>query len=371
MKYLVGLMLLIGVVFADDISYDFQISNKTPYKNEALFLDVNVTQEDDSVVMLFKFNLKKSKAYTFHQIDFKEHDKYHHLKHEYKYLVYPKQAGKVVIELEMIKSVTDDDKVAYAISGDRDNVKGLVKQDSVVALKSLILDVKPLPKSTELVGDYKLTYELDKTSTEAYEPVHLKIVLKGKGSTPPLELLSKSKSYHLFTQAPKVKSLHSSKGSYHTVEWDYAISAKENFVLPKVVLKAFNPQYKKSYDLFVPSQAITVTQVDKESIVDKEDTPSISSTDWSWLGWIFSYLAVFVAGFLMPRDILKKRWSKKNLFVVKDEVSEAKTHKELLKVLLARNDVKDKESISLLEDSLYRGKNVSLSKVKGMLIDTP
>ncbi len=367
MKYLVGLMLLIGVVLADDISYDFHISNKTPYKDEAIFLDVNITQEDDSVVMLFKFNLKKSKTYTFHQVEFKEDDTYHHLKHRYKYVIYPKQAGKVAIELEMVKSVTDDDKVAYAISGDRDNVKGLVKQDSVVALKSLLLDVKPLPESTDLVGDYKLTYELDKNSTEAYDPVHLKVLLKGKGSTPPLEFLPKSKNYHLFTQAPKLKSIYSSKGSYHTVEWDYAISAKEDFVLPKVVLKAFNPQNKKSYELFVPSQAITVTQVDKESIVDKEDTPSISSTDWSWLGWLFSYLAVFIAGFLLPRDILKRRWSKKRLVVVKDEVAEAKTHKELLKVLLARNNMKNKKAIRLLEENIYRGKKVSLSKIKGML----
>jgi hypothetical protein len=361
-------MLLFGLSFSADISYDFHLSNKTPYVDEALFLDVNISQEDESVVMLFKFNLEKSKSYTFHQIAFKEHDKYHHLKHEYKYLVYPKEAGEIAIELEMTKSLTDDDKVAYAISGDRDNVKGLVKKDSKVKLKPLNLKVKPLPKGTQLVGAYKLTYELDKMTTEAYDPVHLKVMLKGKGSLPPLELLPKSKSYHLFTQSPKVKRLHSSKGTFNTVEWDYAISAKEDFVLPKVVLKAFNPKTKKSYELKIPSQAITVTEVAKESLLDKEDTPSISKpTDWSWLGWLFSYMAVFVAGFLMPRDILERRWGKKSSHVIKDEVANAKTHKELLKVLLARNDVNDKEAIGLLEESIYRGKSLSLSAIKKSL----
>ena len=368
MKYIVTLIVLLNVTFANDISYNFHINNKTPYKNEAIFLDVNITQEDDTVVMLFKFNLKKSKAYTFHQIDFKENDKYHHLKHQYKYLVYPKEAGKIAIELEMLKSLTDDDKVAYAISGDRDNVKGLVKKDHTVSLKPLLLDVKELPKNTALVGDYKLSYELDKTSTEAYDPVHLKVVLKGKGNTPNIELLPKSKSYNLFTQTPKVKSLHSSKGTFNTVEWDYAISAKEDFLLPKVVLKAFNPKNKKSYELRILSQAIAVSAVAKESLLDKENTPSISSeTDWSWLGWLFSYVAVFVAGFLMPRDMLERKWGKKSSVVIKDEVAEAKTHKELLKVLLARNNVKDKEAIGLLEDSIYRGNKVTLSKVKGMV----
>ena len=356
-----------SVAFANDISYDFYLSNKTPYKNEAIFLEVNITQEDDSVVMLFKFNLKKSKAYTFHQVEFNEDDKYHHLKHRYKYVIYPKQTGKIALDFEMIKSRTDDEKVAYSIAGDRDNIKDLVKQDTVVTLKPLPLEVKPLPNGTVLVGDYTLTYELDKNSTKAYDPVHLKVLLKGKGSTPPLKLLSKSKNYHLFTQVPKIKSIYSSKGSYHTVEWDYAISAKEDFVLPKVVLKAFNPQNKKSYELFLPTQAISVTQVDKESILDKEDTPSVSSSDWSWLGQLFSYLAVFIAGFLLPRDILKRRWSKKRLVVVKDEVVEAKTDKELLKVLLARNNMKNKKAIRLLEENIYRGKKVSLSKIKGML----
>jgi hypothetical protein len=367
LKFIVSLILLLSVISANDISYNFHISNKTPYQNEAIFLDVNISQEDDTVVMLFKFNLKKSKAYTFHQIDFKENDKYHHLKHQYKYLVYPKEAGEVALEFEMTKSLTDDDKVAYAISGDRDNVKGLVKKDISVTLEPLRLKVKSLPKNMVLVGDYKLTYEIDKNSTDSYDPVHLKVMLKGKGSIAPLELLPKSKSYHLFTQAPKVKSLHSSKGTYNTVEWDYAISAKESFVLPKVVINGFNPKNKKSYELLIPSQNITVTQVATESLLDKENTPLVSSTDWSWLGWLFSYMAVFLAGFLVPRDILKREWGKKVSDVLVDEVAKAKSHKELLKVLLTRHNVNDKEVIGLLEDTVYRGKKVALSSIKKML----
>jgi hypothetical protein len=367
LKFIVTLILLLSVISANDISYNFHISNKTPYQNEAIFLDVNISQEDDTVVMLFKFNLKKSKAYTFHQIDFKENDKYHHLKHQYKYLVYPKEAGEVALEFEMTKSLTDDDKVAYAISGDRDNVKGLVKKDLLVPIEPLRLKVKSLPKNTVLVGDYKLTYEIDKTSTDSYDPVHLKVMLKGKGSIAPLELLPKSKNYHLFTQTPKIKSLHTTKGSFNTIEWNYAISAKESFVLPKMVINGFNPKNKKSYQLLIPSQNITVTQVATESLLDKEDTPSISSTDWSWLGWLFSYMAVFLAGFLVPRDILKREWGKKVSDVLVDEVAKAKSHKELLKVLLARHNVNDKEVIGLLEDTVYRGKKVALSSIKKML----
>jgi hypothetical protein len=369
LRFIVMVMLLVSMGFTKDISYDFHLSNKNPYQNEAIFLDVNVTQEDERVVMLFKFNLQQSKEYTFHQIDFKENDKYHHLKHQYKYLIYPKQVGKVAIKFEMIKSLTDDDKVAYAISGDRDNVKGLVKKDINVKLEPLILKVEKLPMDTVLVGEYTLKYLIDKTSTKAYEPIHLKVTLKGKGDIPPLELFPKSIMYHLFTQKPKIKKLHSSKGTYSSVEWDYAISAKEDFILPKVGLKVFNPESKKVYELVLPSQSIHVLPIAKTSLLDKEDTPSIVSSDgwWSWLGWFFSYMAVFMAGFLIPRDILKRTWGKKKSTTIKDEVAEAKTDKELLKVLLARNNVNDKEAIRLLEESLYRGKKHSLVKIKEYL----
>ncbi len=357
--------------FADDISYSFDVSNKTPYQNEAILLDANISQEDHSRVMFFKFNLKASKDYSFYQVDFKESDEYHDLKHQYKYLIYPKKVGKIAVEFELTKSLTDDEKVAYAISGDRDNIKDLVKKDIDVLLEPLELSVKPLPKGTELVGDFKLSYELDKTSTDAYDPVHLKVLLKGKGDIPTLSLLPKSKLYHLFTQEPKIKRLHHVKGTSSSAEWDYAISAKESFVLPKVTIKAFNPLSKKSYELVIPSQAIEVKPVAVESLVDGEDSPpKAKGDDWSWLGWLFSYVAVFVAGFLTPRDIVKRRWSKKNLLVVKDGVADAKTHKELLKVLLARNDINDKEAIRLLEESLYRGKKVSLAKIKAIVKPT-
>lgn len=288
MKFIIFVIFSLSVACANDISYNFHISNKTPYQNEALLLDVNISQEDHSTVMLFKFNLKKSEAYDFHQIDFKENNNYHDLRHQYKYLIYPKQEGTVALEFEMIKSFTDDDKVAYSISGDRDNVKGLVKKDISVVVEPLKLSVKALPKGIDLVGDYKLTYRLDKSSTSAYEPVHLKVSLEGEGNLPSLSLFSKDERYHLFTQAPKVKRLYHSRGTKSSVEWDFAISSKESFVLPKVLLKAFNPKTQKAYELLIPSQSVEVKGIDVETLVDKVDSPASSKgIDWSWIGWFF------------------------------------------------------------------------------------
>jgi len=372
MNKFITYLLLSSIIYANDISYSFHLNNKTPYRDEAIILDANITQIDHSKVMLFKFTPKKSPNYTFHQIKFKEEDKYHSLKHHYQYLIYPKKEGNVTIALELIKSLTDDDKVAYAISGDRDNVKGLVKKDIIVKINPLILDVKRPPLSTDLIGDFTLSYILDKNLTHAYEPIHLKIELKGKGVIPKIEMISKNRAYHLFAQKPKQKSFYSFNGVTSHVSWNYAISAKENFVLPKVVLKAFNPITEKSYELTLPKQTIELKAVATSSLVDTEDNPASSKKiDWSWLGWIFSYLAVFVTGVLMPKDLFKRKVLniKNDKELLDEKIAKTKNHKELLQILISQNDLRYKEDIKILESVVYHKKKITLNTIKRNIHD--
>ncbi|CAA6813379.1 MAG: Unknown protein, partial [uncultured Sulfurovum sp.] len=275
------LFFIINLLYANDVEYNLHLSNNTPYEKEAVFLEVNLTQVDQSKVMLFQFSLKASSNYEFHQVGFKEREKYHDLRHEYLYLIYPKKSGQVLLEFEMRKSITDDDKVAYSISGDRDNVKGLQKKDIKVEVMPLSLEVKAIPKGTDLVGDFTLTAKLDRKSTEAYDPVNLNVLLKGKGYISPFKLLKDSENYKLFTQNPKFKTFHTSNGSTSSLEWHYAISAKENFGIDKRVLKAFNPLNEKVYELVLPSYDVKVKQIDEASLLDKEDYPAKSEgIDW-------------------------------------------------------------------------------------------
>jgi len=159
------LFFIVNLLFAKDVATTFHLSNETPYEREAVVLEVNLTQLDQSKVMLFEFSLAKSSDYEFHQIELKKFKKYHDLRHHYIYLIYPKKSGEVFLKFKFTTFITDDDKVAYAISGDRDNVKGLQKKDVVVELAPLKLAVKPLPLGVDLVGDFSLTHTLDKKET--------------------------------------------------------------------------------------------------------------------------------------------------------------------------------------------------------------
>jgi hypothetical protein len=358
LKWIFIFLSIFSILVAEDIDYSFNLSSKTPYKNEAILLDVNLTQLNHSSVMFFKFTPKKSSNYDFKQIDFIEKEKYHALKHEYRYIIYPLKDGNISIEFDMIKSITTDDSVAYAISGDRDNIKGLVKKDVEVELKPLILDVKPLPKNTNLVGNFKINYKLDKNITKSYEPIYLHIEIEGSGYLKGFDILSKSKEYNIFAQKPKV--------SKNSIEWDYALSSKDNFTLPKIDLKVFNPKNKKSYNLIIPSQNIEVQKIDSNSLLDKEDNPPLANQDidWSWIGWLFSYIAVFVAGFLTPREIFRKRLKERS---IEDKIASAKSHRELLKILLSLNNIKYKRAIESLESVIYSGKKIALKEIKKLI----
>ena len=370
-RFFLLVIFLSSGLFADDFSTTFTLSKKNPYVKEGVFLEVNLTQTDNSKVMFFNFSPKVSEDYLFYQVGFSENEKHHDLRQSYSYLIYPKRYGEVFVAFEMIKSITDDDKVAYAISGDRDNVKGLQKKDIVVDLKPLVLEVKSLPLGTELVGDFSLVHTLDKKETEAYDPVNLSVKLKGKGFLESFELIKENNTYKLFSQNPKLKISHSKMGSKASLKWDYAISAKESFTLPKVHLKAFNPKTKKQYELGFPAYEVAVKKVEASTLLDKEDYPArAKGVDWDFWTHFFSYLIVFVTGFLMPRDLLKRKEKKVKCDedVLKEKIKSAKSHKALLKLLLLEERLKYSDAIETLEGVVYNGEKLSLEKIKEKLL---
>lgn len=371
-RYLMILLLwLIGLQAENEIHYNLQTNLTTPYQYQPILLDVNISQEDHTKVMFFNFTPQESEAYRFYQIDLREVEAHEHdLKHLYRYLIYPTQSGSVEVTFKLIQTVTDDEKIAYTVFGHRELYRKLEKKEIEVAVDPIKLEVKPLPDSFDLVGDFTLAYQLDKVLTDAYDPIHLTIDLKGWGEVPSIVWIPPDNQYHVFTQTPQTKILHSDKGTFSEMHWDYAISAKDDFNLSAISLNLFNPQTQQRYKLELPQQNIKVNPVDTTLLVDQEDSPAaIHSMDWSWLVSLMSYLVVFVAGYLMPREFWKRQRivAKSEEKIWAEKVAAVQTHKELLKLLLSENKQEYFKAIEALESVLYNGKRISLQKIKGML----
>jgi hypothetical protein len=353
MRLILGSIFFISLLFGEyEVDIDFSIDKTNPYLKEGVILDVNITQRDNSCVMFFKFSPKKSRDYSFKLLSFIENEEYHNLKHQYRYIIYPLKSGKVNLEFDFIKSITTDEKVAYAISGDRDNVKALSKQDIEVELDPIELNVKKLPKGTNLVGDFSLSYKLDKNSSTPYEPIYLDIKLEGEGYLEKFDIIKEKKGYTLFKQI---------KESDNGIYWEYALVGQKSFKIDEVLLKAFNPKDKKEYTLKIPEIEIDI----KEENISKtkiEKSRESKSFNFSYILTILSYIGVFILGLIFPKDLIYKLKKEENSF--REKVKSAKDIKELLKILILEDREKYSKIIEKLEVNIYQNKSIELEEIK-------
>lgn len=362
-------------LFAEDFIYDIKVDNRNPYLKEGIIFSLELNQTNPDMVLFFNFDIKKSDDYEFIRLDSIESDTYHNATAKYLYLIYPLRQGGVDIEFELIKKVTNDDSIAYSYSGDRDNVKTLVTKDTPTTLPTVSLEVKPLPKDTLFVGDFKLSHNIKKHQAKAYEPIPFNITLEGIGYPPLLNsILPKDGEFTKFTEKPIVNSKATKRGTHNKIVYPMAISHSKSFEVDSTVFKSFNPKTEKSYELSIPKQKFEIEEIAVDTLIDKRDFPAIEKTDWSWINTFFTYLLVFVAGYLTAINIkwikekfIKKEVKKENLW--EKRVGECRDKKELLQLLMATNNKKFSTFIESLDGALYRGKKIDFKKIKRQVVE--
>jgi len=374
-KHSLGKIVLLLLVFtllqAKDFDYSLHVDKTNPYLKEAVILTVDVNQTNHDIVLLFDFDVAKSDDYTFQRIDIKEVDAYHAVQIQYTYLIYPLKEGKVDIRFHLTQKATTDESVAYSFSGDRDNVKGLVTENTDIKLPPVALQVKSLPIGTQLVGDFTLDYKVKSLKAKAYEPLPFQVTIKGLGYPPLLKtLLPKDANFTRFTETPLVSSIASRQGTHSTVTYPMALSHSKSFTLAPITIKAFNPNKQKSYTLDIPAQHFSIQEVDQNTLIDTMDTPSVLKADWTWIQTLFTYLIVFIAGYLSALFMHSKygsshkRKHKKALHPLIEKIEQSKTEKALLQVLMAQEDKRFTNCIEKLEGSLYGDQNIHFKQVK-------
>jgi len=374
MKNSLGSMILlclsILVVNAEDFTHTFHVDKQNPYVKEAVIMTLDLNQTNRDKVLFFHFALKESPDYEFHRLNVKETEEHHTAQVHYEYLIYPLRSGEIQLHFNLIQKATTEENLAYSFSGDRDNVKGLTTVDTKIDLPPLTLKAKALPKSTSLVGDFNLTHSLKTNKAKAYEPLPFQVTITGSGYPPLLErLLPKDVDFTLFTEKPIVTAVNSSQGTSSTVIYPMALSHAKSFDLSPVVLKAFNPKTKKSYELTVPKQHFDISKADVKSLVDKIDSPKPLESDLSWLTSILtsllSYLVVFGAGYLTAISLKwKKKTTEQTSHPLKEKIKTCKDEKALLQLLMATDSKAFRSSIEKLEKGLYGNGKINFNKVK-------
>ncbi|MEA1953153.1 MAG: hypothetical protein U9O24_02035 [Campylobacterota bacterium] len=353
---------------AEDFTHHFTLSNSSPYIKEGVVLTLDLNQTNHDKVLFFQFTLKKSPTYTFHRLSAKERGANNAAKIHYAYLIYPLQQGELALHFELTQKATTEENLAYSFSGDRDNVKGLTTLDTSIKLAPLLLQVKPLPDGTSVVGDFNLTYHIKKHQANAYEALPFQVILKGLGYPPLLEnILPKEGNFTRFEETPIVKVVNSLKGTKSSVTYPMALSHHESFDLNPLVIKAFNPKTKQSYTLNIKKQHFNIQPVEPKSLVDKIDYPKTLQSDFSWLTESIGYIVVFVAGYFTALSLRwrpKEKYKQTKKHPLKEKINRCRDEKALLQLLMATDAKYFSADIEKLEKHLYGKSKVNIKQFK-------
>ncbi len=359
------LVLFSVLLHAEDFTYTIHPSTLTPYEKEPVLLSVDINQTNPEPILLFLFDIKPKRTYRVEQISATHDNTLHHAKEHYLYLLFPLKSGLLDIDFDLTKRVTNDDKVHYFFSGDRDDFKKLETTDSNIPVPPLRLQVKPLPKGTQLIGNFKLGYLFKPKKVEAYAPVSLRITIEGNGYPPLIKnIYPKQEGVSLFASKPVLTRHVDAHTVHYKAVYDLALTSGKSFDTAPITLRAFNPKTRKQYTLSIPSEHIEVTRPDTAALVDKTDTPPPLQTDWRQLSTLMGYLLAFGAGFLSAWLL---KWHKKERVQehpLTARIDASKTKKALLQLLMAEDVQRFAPVIDKLEADLYGTGNHALKQLK-------
>ena len=364
------LLILPMFLHAASFVHHIRLSKQQAYLHEPIQLSVDINQTDAKPILLFQFEIQKSSDYRIEQIDATYDNTLHHTKIHNLYLVYPLKTGKIHIDFKLIKRVTNDAKIAYFFSGDRDDFKKLETIDTPIALRPCSLEVLPLPQENMLVGDFNLSYEIPTHRVDAHKAIPMTITLQGKGYPPSMQdimpkAILAANHVSLFSQKPVIRKKILAKDIFYTTIYTLAFSAAQSFDIPALTLHAFHPEHNKSYTLTLPTQHFEVRPVAKAKLVDTEDNPKALSSHFTSLKQIFLYLLVFMMGYFSAYAI---KWQKKTptkpIHPLAYKIRQSKDTKSLFQLLIAQDAPCFATCIQKLEASLYGDAKINIKEIQ-------
>jgi len=368
-----SLFLLWGctLLYGEDFTYDFHTDIQNPYCKQDVILSIDVNQTNPKHVLFFQVAIDKSDDYTAEQISSIQDHTLHHIKIHSLYLIHPLKSGDINLNFGLKKRLTDDAKVKYFSSGDRDDFKKLETVDTKINIPPIQLRVKPLPANVKLVGDYVLNHTIQKHQAKSFEPIAINIVIKGKGYPPLLSnLLPKSDNYTRFMHEPKITKEVDTTGVYYTATYAMAITAQKDFMLKAIEIPAFNPKTKQHYTLKIPAQEFNITKVSQATLVDTIDNPQNMKISYTWIKDMLLYIFIFVSGYLSAFILkVQKRPQRKMLNPLKEKINKTTDSKALLQLLMSTDTSKFSPLIARLEDTLYTEGKININQVKKEAID--
>jgi len=227
----------------------------------------------------------------------------------------------------------------------------------------LVVNVKPLPANTTLVGQFKIEMALDKKVVEANEPLNITFKIKGIGNFEDIESLKPDiAGVSIYAEDPKANEFFD-KGNYvGEFSQKMAIVADRNYTIPSVELKFFNTitgqiEVITSSPIPIEVKGTSLVQESKRLHVERANTQVEPKVKIVQKGIdTLSAVAIFIGGIFLGVLMMLIPFKK---YFAKDSNSlhvNIKDKKVLLMFLLQHRDDKEASTmVDTLEAILYRG----------------
>jgi len=365
-------LLLFSYAHAKELaSYKLYANKTTAYTKEAITITFESKQKDYTDNMMFSLEPKKSSDYKIILLNKEVDDKKkHHSSARFTYLLFGLKAKNISVDFDFIVRTASDKAVASSFVDDHDDSIATQTHDTVMPMKPLNISIKKLEHHVDFVGDFTLKAHITQTKINQYESANITYTLQGTGyEKQHLQPIKEIKDVTIFSEINDLYKKNTKDGYAIKREYIYALSAKQDFTIPALYLKAYSPTKNTYYTLANPKHSIKVKAIDTAKLLDNDEYPSDKPfIDISTLKKYFIYLLIFFSGYLTAKlktpFFRKKEYSKEY-----NAINKAQNPKELLFTLI--NLHKEKiftNEVQLLEEILYKNAPHNFNVIKKKLL---
>ncbi|RUM67382.1 MAG: hypothetical protein DSZ05_02750 [Sulfurospirillum sp.] len=356
---------LLSLAADQQFTYHIDISNQHPVVKEAVILTMEFNQTEIGKTVRFSFQPQKSDRYRMQFLEADDNRDFKGRSHIImKYAIFPLQAAKIDIPLNITLQVASKEELKKFVTGSADELMYLRTENKSYPLPPLKLDVSPLPQGTEVVGDYRLDFTAENNQTGAGKQINVVYTLSGRGYRPDIAtLLPPLKGVNTFLAT---EQFHDKL--FHKIIFRYALLSDQNFTIPQVQIPAYSPKKRSQYLLATDKIQVAVYPLSQT----RSEKPSLLlQINWRSVRTYADYLLIFLSGFLFYKLIYlihkqyKKDLSGTERFLHK--VKDAKTAKALLQILIASRDPSFHEEIREIEKHIYQNSDISIREIKNKI----
>lgn len=363
-SFLLLLILLSFAAHASTYKWSTFVSKDKVYVGETVYIKYLCEFDDNAQLYIIDFEPRSNDLYDLVLLSKDEQLKDGKRRNSYEYILKPKIAQTLKVQLEASMKLTSLDSIVDNTTNHYDDTKfDSIHETTVVKMEQISLEV--LNPLKELVGKFELQLKKDKSKIKAYEPYHLDITFSGQGNFDAMKALEFDiTNVKTFAQKP-IKNVSLDKDGYKgTWTQKFAFVSGEDFIIPSKKIEYFDEDLQKIQILETEAIKVTVNKAYKKSeLLDEvEEDPFVSFVRAS-IDYLY-YLAIFLTGFLIGKINfkVKKLSTKDEAFITK--LKATKSLDELSMLLILDNEKKFSDILSSIDSKEL----TSLAQAKKLLI---